>query len=47
VLTSKRLVFMGAPRTNNASLDDIIGVNCHADGITVHRERKERAERDP
>ena len=44
VLTTKRLAFMGSMRTNNVSLDDIVTVEPYADGIRLHRERKERPE---
>jgi hypothetical protein len=44
VLTTKRLAFMGALRTSNVTLDDIIAIKMYADGIRVHRERKQRAE---
>jgi len=44
VLTTKRLAFFGSLRTNNSSLDDLIGVKDLGNGIQVHRERKQKAE---
>jgi hypothetical protein len=44
VLTTKRLAFLGSVRTNNSSLDDLIGVKDLGNGIQVHRERKQKAE---
>jgi hypothetical protein len=44
VLTTKRLAFLGSLRTNNSSLDDLIGVKDLGNGIQVHRERKQKAE---
>jgi hypothetical protein len=44
LLTTKRLAFLGSLRTNSSSLDDLIGVKDFADGIQVHRERKQKAE---
>ena len=44
VLSTKRLAFLGSLRTNNSSLDDLIGVKDFAAGIQVHRERKQKAE---
>jgi hypothetical protein len=44
VLTTKRLVFVGSQRTNNVSLNDVVRVEAYADGIKLHRERKEQAE---
>ena len=44
VLTTKRLAFLGSLRTNNTSLDDLIGVKDVGNGIQVHRERKQKAE---
>jgi len=44
VLTTKRLAFLGSLRTNNSSLDDVIGVEDVGNGIQVHRERKQKAE---
>jgi hypothetical protein len=44
VLTTKRLAFLGAGRTNNVMLQDIIGTKSFTDGIELHRERKQKAE---
>ena len=44
VLTTKRLAFLGSLRTNNSSLDAVIGVEDVGNGIQVHRERKQKAE---
>jgi hypothetical protein len=44
VLTTKRLAFLGSLRTSNVKLDDIISIQAFADGVQIHRERKERAE---
>jgi hypothetical protein len=44
VLTTKRLAFFDSLRTNNSSLDDLIGVKDVGNGIKVHRERKQKAE---
>lgn len=44
VLTTKRLAFLGSLRTSNVKLDDLISVQSFADGVQIHRERKERAE---
>jgi hypothetical protein len=44
VLTTKRLAFLGSLRTNNSSLDDLIGVKDVGNGIQVYRERKQKAE---
>jgi hypothetical protein len=44
VLTTKRLAFLGSLRTNNSSLDDLIGVKALGNGIQVHREHKQKAE---
>jgi hypothetical protein len=43
-LTTKRLAFLGSLRTNNSSLDHLIGVDDVGNGIQVHRERKQKAE---
>jgi hypothetical protein len=44
-LTSKRLVFLGAKRTSNTKLKDIITVEAtYQDAFEVHRERKDKAE---
>jgi hypothetical protein len=42
--TTKRLAFLGSLRTNNSSLDDLIGVKELGNGIQIHRERKQKAE---
>jgi hypothetical protein len=44
LLTSKRLAFLGAMRTNNVDLQDLISVEPYTDGVSVHRERKQKAE---
>jgi hypothetical protein len=44
VLTTKRLAFLGDLRTTSAELGDLIGIHAFADGIKVHRARKQRAE---
>jgi hypothetical protein len=44
VLTTKRLAFLGARRTNNVMLQDVIGTVAYTDGIQLHREHKQKAE---
>ena len=44
ILTTKRLAFLGALRTNSTDLQDLIGINDAGNGIQVHRERKQKAE---
>jgi hypothetical protein len=45
VLTTKRLVFLGAKRTSNVKLQDIISVeSTYQDGFELHREHKDKVE---
>jgi hypothetical protein len=44
VLTTKRLAFLGAIRTNSVRLQDIISTQPFTDGFELHRERKPKAE---
>ena len=44
MLTTKRLTFMGALRTSDVKLGDIISLQSYSDGIQIHRERKQKAE---
>jgi hypothetical protein len=44
LLTNKRLVFLGAHRTKSVSLEKVVDIKGYKDGLTVHRESKEKNE---